>query len=138
MNLPFTLNLLVATYFLHSYLITEVWDVFECFFYRNLRTFMYLSFISSGALKSASEHVFLTVVSSSTVFGSHVPSLHEDIDFSAVDSSTLILIFSILGSFLIPIELGFSVRGLGKLTSFLGNICCTVSYFLRRFYDYGN
>jgi hypothetical protein len=33
--------------------------------------------------------------------------------------------------------LGFSVRGLGKLTSFLGNICCTVSYFLRRFYDDG-
>ena len=99
---------------------------------------MYRSFISSGALIRASELEFLTVVSENTVLGSHVPSLHEDKDFSAVDSKAIIFIFSFLGDFLMPMEFRFSVLTLGMVMSFSGNACCSLSAFLSKNFDYGN
>lgn len=137
MNLPLTRNLLVATCFLHSYLITEVWDVLHCFFFKKLRTLTYRSFISSGANMRALEFVFLTVCSKHTVLGSDVPSL-EDKDFSAVDSEASIFIFSIFGDFLMPIELGFNNLTFGMLIRFLGSASCSLSAFLNKSFDYGN
>ena len=140
MNLPLTLSLLVATCFLHSYLITDVWQVLPCFLNRYARTLEYRYFISLGASSSAfSREECLFEHWLSSVLGSLVPSFEEN-DLSSVDSCRSITTnyfgLSIFGDFLILYEFWWTSLGLGHIRVFLG-LTGSLNVFLNSVTDIG-